>query len=238
LCNQITLAIDCFDDEEDIHTLRNNVSIILEQYISIYGFMWGYAYNVELIKIFDADLSIQEFGIATMPGLVPGNEGTGPADGAFDADLRVRVFGIDTMPGLVPGNEGTDPADAASVVYRLCEGEDGSFLGRCLADFGMAMKHPKDTAFYCHRAIECIRDSVGSAKGQRDSARKWAAMHQVLDTTKDELAFITEASKAARHGNPKPITSAERNYMLHTTREIIRRFINWRLGQEESELRL
>jgi hypothetical protein len=62
--NQISAFVKWENDAEDILTLRNIVRASVEVITNVMGFLKGYAYDVEITKIFDSDLGLSVvFGI-------------------------------------------------------------------------------------------------------------------------------------------------------------------------------
>jgi hypothetical protein len=62
--NQVSAFVEWENDAEDIHTLRNIARASVEVITNLMGFLKGYAYDVEITKIFDSDLGLSfVFGI-------------------------------------------------------------------------------------------------------------------------------------------------------------------------------
>jgi hypothetical protein len=53
---QITAAIEWENDSEDIFTLRNILKTFVEPILSIAGFLKGYAFDIEITKVFESEL--------------------------------------------------------------------------------------------------------------------------------------------------------------------------------------
>src|SRR3989304_10090762 len=56
--NQITAFVEWENDSEDIYTLRNITKAGVELITNVVGFLKGYAYDVEITKIFDGELDL------------------------------------------------------------------------------------------------------------------------------------------------------------------------------------
>jgi hypothetical protein len=62
--NQITAFVEWENDSEDIYTLRNITKAGVELITNVVGFLKGYAYDVEITKIFDGELDLSfVFGV-------------------------------------------------------------------------------------------------------------------------------------------------------------------------------
>lgn len=61
--NQITVSIES-EKEDNFYTLRNIVRSVVEIVTNVVGFLKGYAYDVEIVKVFSEDLELSHvFGI-------------------------------------------------------------------------------------------------------------------------------------------------------------------------------
>jgi hypothetical protein len=73
--NQITAFLEWENDSEDIYTLRNMTKAAVELITNVVGFLKGYAYDVEITKIFDGELELSfVFGVQ-IPLLEERNKG-------------------------------------------------------------------------------------------------------------------------------------------------------------------
>ena len=88
---------------------------------------------------------------------------------AYDIDVRrvlnrVRcidhVFGIEILD-IEKRKTGIDLDAAISAIRVKTAGDEGVFLHRCFNDLVSAMKNADDTAFYCYRALEALRQHCG-----------------------------------------------------------------------------
>lgn len=203
--NQLTAVVEC-DYKEDIYTLRNVVKSTVELVTDIIGFIRGYAYDVEVVKVVSEDLSLS------------------------------HVFGID-IPALAERNKGVEP-EAVNHVYPLCMDTEGMYLKRALSDLAMAMRHADDTAFYCFRAIESLKQFFAYRTGRATDKEQWTAMAAALGDYKDAIEPIRTRAFPARHGIPPPTTDEERKNMFFTAWEIVEAFVNFRLKETGSNYKL
>lgn len=103
--------------------------------------------------------------------------------------------------------------------------EGNANVRHALADMRMALRLTTDTAFYCYRAIECIRhEFVDPADGAK-TAPSWARMHDALGTTQAEMEPLTKLATARRHGESLPISYDDRLTWLRWTRDVVGRYI-------------
>jgi hypothetical protein len=213
LCNQITCIVECDSEDEDVFSLRNLVKSNIETIISLLGFMKGYAYDIEITKVFD--------------------------EGCSSCNL---VFGIDltAVEGIYSNinNDAEKLNEAINAIYPLCLTLEGTYLTRCLNDLRMSMRYLDDSAFYCFRAIETIKQYFGYITGAEKDVEQWLAMKNVIGGEKEDLDFVRKLAFPARHGAPTIITDEDRGKIFTITWSIVERFINYRLGQLSSSYRL
>lgn len=128
ICNQIYVLYSSKGEQKNIQDIHNMIKQFLIDKLSIIGFIKGYAYEVELIRIINIDKNIDiVFGIDT-PFLTEKNKGK---------DLYeeyIRIINIFIKNG-----------------YDV-------FIRKCLEDLGRALKYPHDTSFFCLRALESLRE--------------------------------------------------------------------------------
>jgi hypothetical protein len=102
----------------------------------------------------------------------------------------------------------------------------------------MSMRYLDDSAFYCFRAIETIKQYFGYITGAEKDVEQWLAMKNVIGGEKEDLDFVRKLAFPARHGAPTIITDEDRGKIFTITWSIVERFINYRLGQLSSSYRL
>lgn len=156
----------------------------------------------------------------------------------FSDDLKqTRVFGID-IATLVERQQGINFNEAINAIFPLCYGEYAVFLRRCLADLSFAIKRLDDTAFYCFRAIESLRQSFGLEQGLTDEKQQWAAMTAATGKTKDDVEPLRSHAFPGRHGVPRPLSDDERKRLFLITWDVVESYINYRLAKLGSNFSL
>lgn len=136
-----------------------------------------------------------------------------------------HIFGID-IPVLAERVNGRDVSVLLNGIYTLGFGVDAIYLRRCLADLSFSIKRPDDTAFYCYRALESLRQSFGA---ELTDAEQWTAMGKEVGSSKEEMEFLRSHAFPARHGIPKPISDEERKKMFLYTWNVVERYVDYRL---------
>lgn len=199
--NQLSALVEA-EESEDIYTLRNVVKGTIELITDIIGFVRGYAYDVEIVKVVNEDLELS------------------------------HVFGIQ-IPALEERNKRTVP-DAVNYIYPLCLGADGKYLKRALGDLGMSIRHADDTAFYCFRAIESLKQYFGYVTGKTEDKEQWQEMTKAIGDHRTTVEPIRKLAFPARHGLPEAITDEERKNLFFAAWEIVEAFINVRLKETGS----
>jgi hypothetical protein len=144
---------------------------------------------------------------------------------AFDPQLSLtQVFGID-VPVVAQRAKDRDFVALVNAIIPLCYGDDAVFLRRCLADLISALRRLDDTAFYCYRALESLRQSFGT---NLSVSEQWKAMAQALGSSKEEMEPLRSHAFPVRHGAAKPLTDDERGQLFTYTWDIVEKYIDYR----------
>ena len=156
----------------------------------------------------------------------------------FSDDIQItQVFGID-IGALVERQQGVNFNEAINAIFPLCYGEHAIFLRRCLTDLSFAIKRLDDTAFYCFRAIESLRQSFGFEQNHTDEKQQWAAMAAATGKTKEDIEPLRSHAFPARHGIPRPLSDDERKKLFLLTWEVVESYIDYRLAKMGSNFTL
>ncbi len=156
----------------------------------------------------------------------------------FSEDIQItKVFGID-ISALVERQQGINFNEAINAIFPLCYGELAIFLRRCLNDLSFAIKRLDDTAFYCFRAIESLRQSFGLEQNLTDEKQQWAAMTAATGKTKEDIEPLRTHAFPARHGIPRPLSDDERKELFLLTWEVVESYIDYRLAKMGSNFTL
>lgn len=137
-----------------------------------------------------------------------------------------RVFGIN-VPVLAEacGQAGLELQD---IVAKLAV-PDGAYLRHSLADLREAIKSPRDTGFFCYRAIESLKNCVAAGNGvSSEDGKGWTLFRESYSIDKREIDAIKEFADPARHGDlseVKQLTDDARSRIFTTTWRIVARFI-------------
>ncbi len=152
------------------------------------------------------------------------------------------VFGIDLQAdGNIYSSINNDVErlnKAINSIYCLCVMTEGVYLRRCLNDLRMSMRYLDDTAFYCFRAIETIKQYFGYMTAAKKDSEQWLAMKNAIGGDKEEIEFIRKLAFPARHGVPTLITDEDQGKIFALTWSVVERFINYQLEQSSSSDRL
>jgi hypothetical protein len=151
---------------------------------------------------------------------------------AFGENLSpTQVFGID-IPVLANRTQQRDLGALVNAIFPLCFGEEAIYLRRCLTDLSFAIKRLDDTAFYCFRALESLRQSFGSNLSEAD---QWKAMAQAVGSSKEDMEFLRTHAFPTRHGIPRPLTDEERQKLFLYTWGVVEKYIDYRLKKLGSQ---
>ena len=101
-------------------------------------------------------------------------------------------------------------------------------LRSALADLREAIRLPDYAAFFCYRAIECLRQCYLDPNSQEDKAERrdsWSRMANELCIDKSWIIHIQEASTVNRHGRYIGLTERQRVDLMLRTWKVVDRFI-------------
>ncbi len=157
---------------------------------------------------------------------------------AFGDDIEgTQVFPIN-VGSIEEDNKHIDVKQAMGHVLNLCSDQDGVFTRRCLDDLVMSIRYLDDSAFYCFRAIESLKQYFGKRCNLEDDAQKWKAFAEAIGGAKEELAEIKSFADPSRHGLPTYISNEARINIFKKTWDIVRRFMDYRLREMGIEYQL
>ena len=140
-------------------------------------------------------------------------------DGMID-----HVYGID-IPCLVKKMEGKFSSKEFTGLLVKSSGPKGFILHRCFTDLTLAMQHAIDTAFYCYRAIESLRQHWGAVNDVSDKSAQWEGFRNFLGIGKDSINPIRIAAEGVRHGELIPITDQERTELFMRTWDLVEAYL-------------
>jgi hypothetical protein len=116
--------------------------------------------------------------------------------------------------------------DTPTVFNLIMAGPDGLYLRRALADLRWAILSPDDTPFFCYRSLEALRRHFpGTARQARASMCTSLRVDDgwVVDC-------LQKPANEIRHGAVVPVTDLDRQRSLLAAREIIDRYMAWRIS--------
>jgi hypothetical protein len=136
------------------------------------------------------------------------------------------VFGID-----VPILAGVCEKAGMTVndIFAALSKTDGYYFRHALADVREAIKSPKDTGFFCYRAIESLKNCCATRNGvSPDKDDAWELFRNIYSIPKQHIMDIKTFADPVRHGNymqAKPMADKDRADVFKSTWEIINKFI-------------
>ena len=110
-------------------------------------------------------------------------------------------------------------------IFPLFSDHRGDYLRRCFGDIREAIRVPKDTGFFCYRAIETIRQYFLKEKNSRSERESWEQLREDLKIQRSQIDFVKSFADPIRHGDVKYISAEERSKVLTDTWDIIDRFV-------------
>lgn len=104
-----------------------------------------------------------------------------------------------------------------------------------LADLRDAIDRPDDTAFYCYRAVESVRQWFLGESSDHGAAKEesWEKMRGELGIGRKSLMPLKELADSRRHGGSRTPSEEERLEALRIARLLVARFIEYVASSEE-----
>jgi hypothetical protein len=84
-----------------------------------------------------------------------------------------------------------------------------SHLQRAFADLREAIRSPKDTGFFCYRAIESLRQFFVVELNAPDK-QSWEVLRTALQIDRPTIDYVKTFADSARHGAGAAISDGER----------------------------
>ena len=98
-------------------------------------------------------------------------------------------------------------------------------LHRALGDLREAIRSPWDTGFFCHRAVECIRQSFVKEEDGDDKGPSWKSLRNELRIDRSWIEEYTKKSAdAQRHGSTPYMSGEDRVLAMKHAWKVIDRF--------------
>lgn len=139
-----------------------------------------------------------------------------------------RGFVFPTVMRPVFGTVQVPRVDGSVLQKYVKHSIDNANLRHALGDVRQALQLDDDSAFYCYRAIESLRqhyvdgdEEVGAVR-----AESWRRLRDALAVSREQIQAIGEAAKARRHGGADRSNPSDRVEFLTTTRQMIGRFVD------------
>ena len=101
-----------------------------------------------------------------------------------------------------------------------------NYLRSALSDLGLAIKHAKDSGFYCFRSIESLRKYFDEI----NDANSWQLLRTNLNISRWFIESIKQFADQPRHGDFTNATSLDRSNTIRNTWKIVDRFIIYALN--------
>ena len=189
----------------DLETLRNSVEKVVRGIVDAFGYIEGRGYDVELTSAIDsAGDRWQIFPIEI---------------GAIQATKNERPLPFGELCGLLIAGAGVLGNDAG---FKLSQ------LRIALGDLREAIRSIDHSAFFCYRAIECLRQCYLELNSPiSDATRKdsWERMREELCIGRSWIDDIETASIPERHGGHEGTKAEGRNALMIRTWRVIDRFV-------------
>ena len=202
---QVAVVVRSHLEIPDLETLRNSVEHVVRGIVDAFGYIEGRSYDVEITSVIDlSGKRSHVFGVEV---------------GALQATKHERPILLPDLLGLLtsPSSFGIEDASFKPMQLRLAMGD----LREAIREFGQS-------AFFCFRAIECLRQCyVEPGAEDSDVTRRisWETMGKKLCIEKTWIEPVRMASILERHGSQRITTAEQRSELMLRTWKVIDRFI-------------
>ena len=202
---QILVVANSEERIEDIATLRNSVESAIRGIVDSFGYIEGRGYDIELTSVISS--TGEQWAVF------------GVEIAALQVDKDERPVSFGELHSLL-----TDPAQSQDecVSFALMQ------LRIALGDLREAVRSHTHTAFFCLRAVECLRQCYLDPSEQDDGAARkasWQRMGDELRVDKSWIADLQDASVSERHGQLRTMSDKQRVELLLRTWKVVDRFI-------------
>lgn len=137
---------------------------------------------------------------------------------------RPIVFGVG-IPAIEKA--ASDAGVSFECIMEVFKDVRGGYLQRCLADLREAIRAPKDTGFFCYRAIESLRQFFFREKGAQDDRSSWEMLRSELGVDRADIDAIKKLSDPVRHGDSVAIGDDQRAKTFVLTWGIVNKFVKY-----------
>nr|HAT8715361.1 hypothetical protein [Legionella jordanis] len=132
------------------------------------------------------------------------------------------VYGID-VSCIAQRNQQINFENKLHELRNLSTGENGIYIQTCLNDLMYAIRYPENTAFFCYRAIELLRNHYKKIfKEEVNDSQLWAKFREFCGlSSRDEIDFIKQDADPVRHGSELIFQYKKRDEILLKTWDIV-----------------
>jgi hypothetical protein len=136
------------------------------------------------------------------------------------------VYGIENP--VLFGRRNVDELDASIHKIRALQvGRDGALIHRALSDLSSAMRYREDSAFYCYRAIESLKQhycAVNAVAGNDE--QKWIAFREANDFSKEQIVWFALLARDSRHGSLSLVDAEKYEELLTKTWDVVDKYLS------------
>lgn len=142
---------------------------------------------------------------------------------AKDIDV---VYGID-IPSIGNRSRTVDFKAALSQLKQFCLGKSGVFFQRCMNDLLLAMQHPEDTAFFCYRALEALKNHFISnvCNPPANKSAQWEEFRSLVQCSRADIDFIKNEADPLRHADNLIFSREDRETLFARTWDIVEAYV-------------
>lgn len=134
------------------------------------------------------------------------------------------VFGVG-IP--VIEKEASNAGISFEVIMELFKDAKGRYLQNCLANLREAIRVPKDTGFFCYRALKSLRQFFIHEKGASDKESSWEMFRSELNVDRADIDGVKALADPVRHGAGVGISDAQRAKTFMLVWAIIIKYIKY-----------
>lgn len=213
---QVLVVVKSSKEIQELEGLRNAIEFIVRGIVDAFGYITGRGYDIELKSVVGEEGQPWQVFSIEIPDLA--------------SSRPERPVSFPELFDLLH-----DPSQATDQKSSIKINQ----LRLALADMRESIRSPRDTALFCFRAIECIRQCfMNSEDGEDEQKLSWARMGKALRIDKSWTESLRHASILERHGAGSGMSEQDRVQAMHCTWRVVDRFISLiKIGQDELPLR-
>ena len=138
---------------------------------------------------------------------------------------------LNTMiPEINENRDESNQLESTKIFILFSKKREYDYLRIALQDLGLCIKYPKDTPYFCFRAMEALRKFFNEKK----ESKGWNMLYKELNISPSLKKELAKRAGEIRHGGNVVITSEDREKVIKNAWKIVDRFVIYALNGEQT----